>query len=309
MSMLVVGSVALDSLETPFGVREDVPGGSATFFSTAASFFGPVQLVGVVGEDFPAEHVSFLQERGVDLEGLVRAPGRTFRWKGRYGFDLNEAQTLDTQLNVFGEFRPELPARFRRPDFLFLGNIHPELQGRVLDQVEARPRLVAMDTMNFWISGQREKLLEVLARVDLLFINDAEVRQLAGEHNVVKAARKILAMGPSRVVVKRGEYGAVLFEGDRIFAAPAWPLEEVFDPTGAGDSFAGGFMGYLANGSGDVDHESLRQACVAGSTLASFCVERFSLDRFRELSREEIRHRLEAFGSLTRFRELPATLR
>jgi len=302
--MLVVGSVALDSLETPFGVRKDVPGGSATFFSTAASFFGPVQLVGVVGEDFPEEHVRFLADRGVDLAGLTRASGRTFRWSGRYGYDLNEAQTLDTQLNVFGEFRPVLPDAFRKPDFLFLGNIHPELQGQVLDQVQARPKLVAMDTMNFWIEGTREKLLEVLARVDLLFINDAEVRQLSGEHNVVKAARFVLAHGPSRVVVKRGEYGALLFEKDRTFAAPAYPLEEVFDPTGAGDSFAGGFMGFLANRGADLDADSLRQACVAGSTLASFCVERFSLDRFRDLSRKEIDERLAAFRTLTDFQPI-----
>ncbi|HWV37153.1 MAG TPA: PfkB family carbohydrate kinase [Vulgatibacter sp.] len=304
MSMLVVGSVALDSLETPFGVRKDVPGGSATFFSTAASFFGPVQLVGVVGEDFPEEPLRFLADRGVDLAGLTRAQGRTFRWSGRYGYDLNEAQTLDTQLNVFGEFRPELPEAFRRPDFLFLGNIHPELQGQVLDQVAARPKLVAMDTMNFWIEGTREKLLEVLARVDLLFINDAEVRQLSREHNVVKAARFVLAHGPTLVVVKRGEYGALLFEKEQVFAAPAYPLDEVFDPTGAGDSFAGGFMGFLANRGADLDADSLRQACVAGSTLASFCVERFSLDRFRELTRREIDERLAAFRTLTDFRPI-----
>ncbi len=308
MSILVVGSVALDSLETPFGVREDVPGGSATFFSTAASFFGPVQLVGVVGEDFPGEHVRFLEERGVDLEGLVHAPGRTFRWKGRYGYDLNEAQTLDTQLNVFGEFQPTLPESFRRPDFLFLGNIHPALQGLVLDQVAARPKLVAMDTMNFWIEGSRDQLLEVVKRVDLLFINDAEVRQLAGEHNVVKAARSILAMGPKWVVVKRGEYGALLFEGGQVFAAPAYPLEEVFDPTGAGDSFAGGFMGYLAHHGGAVGLGSLRQACVAGSTLASFCVERFSLDRFRDLAKSEIQERLAAFSDLSDFEAIAPIL-
>lgn len=304
MSMLVVGSVALDSLETPFGVRKDVPGGSATFFSTAASFFGPVQLVGVVGEDFPEEHVRFLADRGVDLAGLERASGRTFRWSGRYGFDLNEAQTLDTQLNVFGAFRPTLPEAFRKPDFLFLGNIHPELQASVLDQVAARPKLVAMDTMNFWIEGSRDQLLEVVKRVDLLFINDAEVRQLSREHNVVKAARFVLSQGPSRVVVKRGEYGALLFEGDKVFAAPAYPLEEVFDPTGAGDSFAGGFMGFLANRGDGLGEDTLRQACVAGSTLASFCVERFSLDRFRDLSRAEIDQRLAAFRSLTDFKPI-----
>jgi len=304
MSILVVGSVALDSLETPFGKREEVPGGSATFFSTAASFFGPVQLVGVVGEDYPPEHLAFLRERGVDLEGLVKAAGRTFRWKGRYGYDLNDAQTLDTQLNVFGEFRPELPERFRTPSYLFLGNIHPSLQLQVLEQVRERPKLVAMDTMNFWIEGERERLLEVVSKVDLVFINDAEVRQLAQEHNVVKAARMIQARGPRRVVVKRGEYGALLFDDGVVFAAPAYPLEEVFDPTGAGDSFAGGFMGFLAHRAAEIDSHSLRQACVAGSTLASFCVERFSLDRFRDLSKEQIQARLESFRELTDFRAI-----
>ena len=304
MAVLVVGSIALDSLETPFGKRDDVPGGSATFFSTAASFFTPVQLVGVVGEDFPEEHVEFLNGRGVDVGGLTKAPGKTFRWKGRYGFDLNEAHTLDTQLNVFGEFRPELPANFRNPDLLFLGNIHPELQGMVLDQVEKRPRLVAMDTMNFWISGSREALLKTLARVDMLFVNDAEARQLAGEHNVLKAARAILAMGPKRVVVKRGEYGVMLFDREHVFAAPAYPLEDVFDPTGAGDSFAGGFMGYVAR-KGDLSMSTLRQACVAGTAIASFCVEKFSLDRFRELDGAQIAERLAAFKTLTHFEELP----
>lgn len=304
MSILVVGSVALDSLETPFGTREDVAGGSATFFSTAASFFGPVQLVGVVGEDFPSEHLDFLGARGVDLEGLVQAPGRTFRWKGRYGYDLNEAQTLDTQLNVFGDFHPELPERFRRPEFLFLGNIHPQLQAQVLDQVEARPKIVAMDTMNFWIEGEREKLLEVVRRVDLVFINDAEVRQLAEEHNVVKAARSILAQGPKQIVVKRGEYGALLFDGDQIFSTPAYPLEEVFDPTGAGDTFAGGFLGFLAHQAQAVDAGTLRQACVAGSTMASFCVERFSLDRFRDLSQAQIQERFDSFRALTDFQPM-----
>ncbi len=307
MAVLVVGSIALDSLETPFGQRNDVPGGSATFFSTAASFFAPVQLVGVVGEDFPEEHVAFLKSRGIDTTGLTRAAGKTFRWKGRYGFDLNEAHTLDTQLNVFGEFRPELPAAFRNPELLFLGNIHPELQGLVLDQVEKRPRLVGMDTMNFWISGSREALLKTLARVDMLFVNDAEARQLAGEHNVVKAARAILSMGPSRLVIKRGEYGALLFDKEHVFAAPAYPLEDVFDPTGAGDSFAGGFMGWLAR-RGDLSVGTLRQACVAGSTLASFCVEKFSLDRFKELDEAQIRERLASFKALTHFEEVPAAL-
>lgn len=306
MSILAVGSVALDSLETPFGKRDDVPGGSATFFSTAASFFGPVQVVGVVGEDYPEEHLDFLRSRGVDLTGITKAPGKTFRWKGRYGFDLNEAHTLETHLNVFGEFAPDLPASLRNPDFLFLGNIHPKLQSQVLDQMEKRPTLVAADTMNFWIEGTRPELLEVLSRVDMLFINDAEARQLAGEHNVVKAARAILSMGPKRVVIKRGEYGALLFGDGHVFAAPAYPLEDVFDPTGAGDSFAGGFLGYLAHRSRDGSVEGLRQACIAGSTMASFCVERFSLDRFRDLSAAEIASRLAAFKELTDFRELSA---
>ena len=304
MSVLVVGSIALDSVETPFGRRDDALGGSATFFSTAASFFGPVALVGTVGEDFPAEHVRFLEGRGIDLSGLERSPGKTFRWKGRYEFDLNEAHTLDTQLNVFGSFRPKLPEALKRPDLLFLGNIHPELQSLVIDEVAARPKLVAMDTMNFWISGSREALLRTLSRVDMLFVNDAEVRQLSGEHNVVKAARAVCRMGPKKVVVKRGEYGAVLFDGDHVFAAPAYPLEDVFDPTGAGDSFAGGFIGFLGrHGNGSV--AALKQACIAGSTIASFAVERFSLDRFRDLTPAEIEARLASFHALTHFEEMP----
>ncbi len=303
MSVLVVGSIALDSVETPFGRRDDALGGSATFFSTAASFFGPVSLIGAVGEDFPEEHVRFLESRGIDLQGLQRSPGKTFRWKGRYEFDLQEAHTLDTQLNVFGQFRPTLPEPLRRPELLFLGNIHPELQSLVLDQIAVRPKLTAMDTMNFWISGSREALLRTLSRVDMLFVNDAEVRQLSGEHNVYKAARAVLGMGPKRVVVKRGEYGALLFDGDRVFAAPAYPLEDVFDPTGAGDSFAGGFMGFLGrHGNGSV--EALRQACIAGATIASFCVERFSLDRFRDLAPAEIEARLGEFQALTRFERI-----
>lgn len=301
MPILAVGSIALDSLETPFGKREEVPGGSATFFSTSASFFGPVQIVGVVGEDFPEEHLEFLEERGVDLTGVTRSSGKTFRWKGRYGFDLNEAHTLETHLNVFGDFNPELPPTLRKPDFLFLGNIHPALQSRVLDQVEARPKVVAADTMNFWIEATRPELLEVLERVDILFVNDAEARQLAGEHNIVKAARAILRMGPKRAVIKRGEYGALLFEDGHVFSAPAYPLEDVFDPTGAGDSFAGGFLGYLAHRRGDLSTDGLRQACIAGSTMASFCVEKFSLDRFRELTQAEIDERLAAFKALTDF--------
>jgi sugar/nucleoside kinase (ribokinase family) len=302
MSLLAVGSVALDSVETPFGRREEVLGGSASFFSVCASFFGPVRLVAVVGEDFPEEHVRFLSGRGVDLAGLSRRPGHTFRWRGRYEFDLNQAQTLETQLNVFADFRPDLPKAFRDSRYVFLGNIDPDLQSRVLDQVGA-PRFVAADTMNFWIASKREALLRTLARVDMLFVNDAEVRQLAGEHNVVKAARQIQAWGPRAVAVKRGEYGAILFSGDHVFAASAYPLPEVFDPTGAGDSFAGGFMGYLAR-TGREDAGVLRRAMVLGGVLASFSVEEFSLDRLRRLDGGEIRTRYGEFRRLSHFDDL-----
>ncbi len=303
MSLLVVGSVALDSVETPFGQKEDILGGSATYFSTSASFFSPTRVVAVVGEDFPEGHLSFLQGRGIDLEGLTRESGRTFRWKGRYGYELNEAQTLDTQLNVFQAFSPKLPESYRDTPYVFLGNIHPELQAQVLDQVKA-PKLVAADTMNFWIQGSRQALLKTLSRVDLLFVNDAEARQLAGEHNVVKAARAILAMGPKRVVIKRGEYGALLFESEHIFACPAFPLAEVFDPTGAGDTFAGGFMGALATSSGVLDQALLRRAMVMGSVMASFAVEKFSLERLREVTRAEIHARFAEFRKLTHFEDL-----
>jgi sugar/nucleoside kinase (ribokinase family) len=302
MALLVVGSVALDSLETPFGRREDVLGGSASYFSACASYFGPTRVVAVVGEDFPEEHVRFLASRGVDLSGLVRRPGRTFRWKGRYEFDLNTAHTLDTQLNVFAEFRPELPAAHRDSEYVFLGNIDPDLQRAVLDQVRA-PRFVACDTMNFWIASKRESLLKTLKRVDMLFVNDAEARQLAGEHNVVQAAKRILSYGPRSIVVKRGEYGALFFSGDEVFAASAYPLPAVFDPTGAGDSFAGGFMGYLAKSRRE-DHATMRRAIVLGSVLASFTVEQFSLDRLRTLRPEEIRARFAEAKRLAHFDDL-----
>ena len=306
MSLLVVGSIALDSVETPFGRREEVLGGSATYFSTAASFFVPVRLVAAVGEDFGAEHVEFLRRRGVDLAGLERRPGRTFRWKGRYEFDLNQAHTLDTQLNVFADFDPVLPAAYRDSTHVFLGNIDPDLQQKVLDQVRA-PRFVAADTMNFWIEKKRDSLLETLRRVDMLFVNDAEARQLAGEHNVVRAARRILGFGPRAVVVKRGEYGALFFSGDHVFAASAYPLASLYDPTGAGDSFAGGFMGYLTRSRGD-DLAVMRRAIVLGGVLASFAVERFSLERLRELGQEEIRARYGEFRQLTHFEDLEVDL-
>lgn len=302
MSLLVVGSVALDSLETPFGRREEILGGSACYFSTCASYFGPVRVVAVVGEDFPQEHVDFLASRGVDLAGLVRKPGRTFRWKGKYEFDLNTAHTLDTQLNVFADFQPDLPAAYRDSEYVFLGNIDPDLQRAVLDQVRG-PRFVACDTMNFWISSKRESLLRTLKRVDLLFVNDAEARQLSGEHNIVKAARRILSFGPRAVVVKRGEYGALYFSGGEVFAASAYPLPDVFDPTGAGDSFAGGFMGYLAKSRSEAPGV-MRRAIVLGSVLASYAVEQFSLDRLRALTADEIRARYAEARQLAHFDDL-----
>ena len=302
MSLLVVGSVALDSLETPFGRRDEILGGSACYFSTCASYFGPVRVVAVVGEDFPQEHVDFLASRGVDTAGLVRKPGRTFRWKGRYEFDLNTAHTLDTQLNVFADFQPDLPSAWRDTEYVFLGNIDPDLQRAVLDQVRG-PRFVACDTMNFWITSKRDSLLQTLKRVDLLFVNDAEARQLSGEHNIVKAARRILTFGPRAVVIKRGEYGALYFSGEEVFSASAYPLPDVFDPTGAGDSFAGGFMGYLARRRSE-EPQVMRRALVVGSVLASFAVEQFSLDRLRTLTSAEIRGRYAEARRLAHFDDL-----
>jgi len=302
MDILVVGSVAFDSVETPFGRGNDILGGSATYFSTAASFFTGVQLVAVVGEDFPVEHRDFLAARNIDLAGLQVAPGRTFRWKGRYGFDLNEAQTLETQLNVFEGFRPVLPGNFCDTEVVFLANIDPELQLEVVRQVR-RPRVIACDTMNFWIAGKREALLRTLGQVDILIINEGETRQLANQANLVKAARTILALGPKTLVVKRGEYGVLVFGGHSVFSIPAYPLEEVFDPTGAGDTFAGGFIGYLA-ATGNFSEATIRKATVFGSVMASFTVEDFSLDRLRTLSWPEIEERFRMFQALTAFEGL-----
>ena len=302
MGIVVVGTVAFDTVETPFGKGENVLGGSATYFSTSASFFSDVSLVAVVGEDFPEEHVSFLKSREIDLQGLQRIPGKTFHWSGKYGYDLNEAQTLDTQLNVLLDFKPELPAAYRSTDVLFLANIDPELQLQVLDQVD-KPRLTACDSMNFWISSKPEALKEVMRRVDIVVINEGEARMLTGEANLVKAARQMINQGCKRLVVKRGEYGVLMFTTDTVFAAPAWPLEEVFDPTGAGDTFAGGFMGYLAN-TGDLSEEGIRQALVFGSVMASFNVEDFSLNRMKRLTYPEIEARYRSFKGLTSFHDL-----
>ncbi len=304
MAILVVGSVAYDSVETPFGRAERVLGGSASFFAVAASFFVPVNLVGVVGDDFGEGERAAFRGRPIDLEGLERASGRTFHWQGRYSYDLNGRDTIRTDLNVFEFFQPKIPERYRRSEQVFLGNIDPELQLRVLDQVEA-PRLVACDTMNFWITGKPAELRRTLSRVDVLLINDAEVRQLSGEWNIVKAARAVRAMGPRTLVIKKGEHGVLMFSDEGSFAAPAYPLEDVFDPTGAGDTFAGGFVGYLAQAE-RVDERSLRSAVVMGSTMASFCVEAFSLDRLLPLARAAIDERYRLCKKLTHFEDLPA---
>jgi sugar/nucleoside kinase (ribokinase family) len=303
MSLLVVGSVALDSVETPFGRRDDVLGGSGTYFAAAASLLTRVSVVGVVGEDFPFAELEFLRRREVDLSGLSKVRGKTFRWRGRYGFDLNIAETLETQLNVFEHFSPELGPQARKADRIFLGNIDPELQMRVLDQVSA-PKLVCADTMNYWISSRRRSLEKLLPRVDVLMVNDSEVRQLAGESNVLKAAQAAQRMGAKSVVVKRGEYGALLVTAEHRFFAPAFPLPDVVDPTGAGDSFAGGFLGLLDKlDSGEP--AALRQATVMGSTIASFTVERFSVDGLRELDLAEVCKRYDTFRHLVHFDALP----
>jgi len=302
MSILVVGSVAYDTVETPFGTAERVLGGSASFFSVAASFFTPVRLVAVVGEDFGEKQLAAFKDRPIDLAGLERMKGKTFHWGGKYSLDLNSRDTLFTDLNVFEFFEPKIPASYRTSEAVFLGNIDPVLQRQVLEQVD-KPKLVACDTMNFWIDGKPEELRETLRQVQVLLINDAEARELSGEWNLVKAARAIRQMGPSTLVVKKGEHGVLMFTEVGSFAAPAYPLEEVFDPTGAGDTFAGGFLGYLAS-TGEQGDAALRRAVIVGSTLASYCCEAFSLDRLLTLTREEIEERYRFFQDLTRFESL-----
>ncbi|MEC9242624.1 MAG: PfkB family carbohydrate kinase, partial [Gemmatimonadota bacterium] len=285
MSILVVGSVALDSVETPFGSADQVIGGSGVFFSAAASLLGPVRLVGVVGDDYPMEQLDFLTERGVDLAGVERAEGESFFWAGRYSYDLNLRDTLETRLGVFGDFAPQIPDEYRDSRYVFLGNIDPVLQLDVLDQMR-EPVAVICDTMNYWIEGSREALVELLKRVDILMVNDAEARQLAGDHNLLGAARWIQERGPRLVVVKKGEHGAILFGPDWMFFVPGFPLEVIFDPTGAGDSFAGGFVGYMASIDSQ-EPDDLRRAMVYGSVMGSFAVESFSVDRFRLLDEKE----------------------
>ena len=299
MSLLCVGSVALDSVETPFGRAERVLGGSAVFFAAAATLFQRVQVVGVVGDDYPFSDLDFLSDRGADLSGIERVPGESFFWAGRYHFDLNTRDTLETRLGVFADFQPKIPHGFRRARFVFLGNIDPLLQLDVLDQVEA-PDVVACDTMNYWIEGSRDALIELLGRVDILLVNDEELRQLAAEPNLLRAARWVQERGPDKVVVKKGEHGAILFADDWVFFAPGYPLEEVFDPTGAGDAFAGGFLGHLAR-AGDVSPMELRRAMVYGSAMGSFACEAFSVDRLRDLPLKAVDERVAEFRQITAF--------
>ena len=299
MSLLVVGSIAYDTVETPFGKVEDSLGGSALYFSAAASLFGSVNVVGVVGSDFDASKISFLKKRGVNLDGLYMESGKTFRWGGRYYEDMNKRETLFTYLNVFERFQPRIPEEYRHSEYVFLANIDPELQLKVLEQIQ-KPKLVVLDTMNFWINGKRAQLQTVLKRSDIIVVNDEEAREITGEFNLIKAIRRIVEYGPKSVIVKKGEHGAMLYQDGKFFFAPAFPLEKVIDPTGAGDSFAGGFMGYLAKAD-KTDFATLKKAIIYGSTIASFNVEDFSFNRLKTLTMEEIEKRVELFKKLTAF--------
>ncbi|MBK7475193.1 MAG: sugar kinase [Haliscomenobacter sp.] len=302
MSLLTVGTVAFDDIETPFGRAEHIIGGAATYISLAASYFlSDIRLVSVIGDDFPQELLSDLEARGINLDGLQRKPGeKSFFWAGRYREDLNIRDTLDTQLNVLANFNPVLPDHYKRSDFLMLGNLTPIVQMRVIEQMDRRPQVIALDTMNFWMNTAMEGLRAVLKRVDLLIINDEEARQLSGVYSLVKAAEIIHDMGPKFLVIKKGEHGAFLFQGENIFYAPALPLAEVFDPTGAGDTFAGGFMGYLSK-TGDLSFDNMKRAVIYGSAMASFCVERFGMERLMNLSQDEIGERVGRFVELVKF--------
>jgi sugar/nucleoside kinase (ribokinase family) len=299
MSILVAGTVALDTLETPFGRAERVVGGSAVYFAAAASLFTKVHVVAVVGDDYPFGEISFLEKRDVDLSGIEQVKGESFFWSGKYSYDLNQRDTLETRLGVFADFKPVVPESCRDARLLFLGNMDPRIQMDALAQV-TKPEIVVCDTMNFWISGSREALLELLTKVDVLLVNDSEARQLSGEHNLLQAARWIQRHGPEYVVVKKGEHGATLFAPDWMFFAPGYPLEEIFDPTGAGDSFAGGFMGYLS-GASSLDRGELRRAVIYGSVCGSYAVERFGVDRFRDLTAQDLSRRVDDFREMTTF--------
>ena len=301
IKLLVTGTVAVDSVETPFGKKDSVFGGSASYFSYSASFFSPVSMMAVVGEDFPDEYRKILLERKIDLKNLqVLAGGKTFRWKGKYGFDLNVAHTLETHLNVLQDFAPSLKDD-RDVEYLFLANIDPDIQLKLIDEVHhAKTKLIAVDTMNFWIHSKKQALLNVLKRVHLIVLNDAETRDLTGESNLIRGARKIQEMGPDKVIIKKGEHGVLFFDGKYFAALPAYPLESVFDPTGAGDTFAGGFMGYVAK-TGDLGFDNLKKAVAYGTIMASFVVEDFGLDRMRRLTNAEIDDRLKNFKTFSTF--------
>lgn len=300
--LLIVGTVAFDAIETPFGKTDKVLGGAATFIGLAASYFKTdAAIVSVVGDDFPASHLELFREKGIDVSGLEVVPGaKTFFWKGRYHNDLNRRDTLATELNVLADFNPVVPEAYSDADLLMLGNLHPEIQLSVIRQMQKRPKLIVLDTMNYWMNHTWDTLMEVIREIDVIVINDEEARQLSGQYSLVKAASMIGAMGPDYVVIKKGENGALLFHEDRIFFAPALPLEDVFDPTGAGDSFAGGFSGYLAE-TENISFGNLKNAVIHGSNLASFCVERFGTERLLDLKQPEINTRLEQFRELTQF--------
>jgi sugar/nucleoside kinase (ribokinase family) len=296
--ILVVGSLAYDDVRTPLASRDAVLGGAASYFSMAASLYAPVRLVGVVGDDFREDDVARLAKRGIDIGGLERRAGRSFRWRGTYDFALDSAETINTDLGVFGDWRPRIPPQFTDSEFVFLANIHPEIQLATLEQI-TRPTLVALDTMNYWIEKERDALIRVIKRANIVSVNEGEVRQLMGTTSIVRAAREILALGPRALVVKRGEHGATLFTNDSMFWSPAWPLEEVVDPTGAGDTFAGGVLGYLA-AQGTVDDGALRRALLHGSVCASFAVQRFSIDGIEAATRAEVDRRHDALRELIR---------
>lgn len=300
MSLLTVGSVAFDAIETPFGKTDKIIGGAGTYIAIASSYFAqPVHLVSVVGGDFPKETIADLNRRGVNTEGLqVKENEKSFFWSGKYHMDMNSRDTLITELNVLGDFDPIIPESYQGSDFLMLGNLAPAVQSLVIDRLTTRPKFIALDTMNFWMDIAMADLAAVLKKVDMIILNDEEARQLSGEYALVKAYRKIREMGPQYVIIKKGEHGALLFHGEEVFVAPAMPLEEVFDPTGAGDTFAGGFMGYLAK-SGEVTFENLKRAVIYGSAMASFCVEKFGTERLESLTEAEINERVEKFIKLS----------
>jgi sugar/nucleoside kinase (ribokinase family) len=300
--LLIVGTVAFDAIETPFGKTDKILGGAATFIGLSASFFNVKSaIVSVVGEDFPQEYLDLLSDRDIDISGIeIVKGGKTFFWSGRYHNDLNSRDTLVTELNVLADFQPKVPAEFKDSDVVMLGNLHPMVQISVLDQMTSKPKLVVLDTMNFWMDFALAELHEVMKRVDVITINDEEARQLSGEYSLVKAAAKIHTMGPKYVVIKKGEHGALLFQGKEIFFAPALPLEEVFDPTGAGDTFAGGFSGFIAQ-SENISFGNMKNAIIYGSNLASFCVEKFGTERMLDLEKEEVYDRLKQFRALTQF--------